>query len=125
MQFDYAKAAATADRLLKRYGAAAVLTRTTSGAYDPATGTAPTTTSTQNVTAMVFDFDTQMAGQTFDGQSLILTGDKQAYFSAVGVGAIKVGDAMPWDGGNYTLLAVKRLAPAGIAVLYEAQIRGA
>ena len=126
MQFNYAKTAATADRLLKRYGAKAVMSRVTAGEYDTATGlTAPDTISTQDVTAAVFDFSGQQAGQTFDGQTLILSGDKQAYLSAMGINPIMVGDTMPWDGGNYTVMAIKRLAPAGIAVLYEALIRGA
>lgn len=123
--FDYAKTAANADRLLKRFGASAVMTRVTSGEYDPNTGSVPTTTTTQDVTVAVFDFDAQMAGTTFDGQSLILSGDKQVFISAVGVTSIKPGDTMPWDGGNYVVMAAKKLAPAGIAVLYEAQMRGA
>lgn len=39
MAFDYARPAATAKRLLTRFGQVVTIKRTTPGAYDPATGT--------------------------------------------------------------------------------------
>ena len=87
-QFNYPATAATATRLLQRFGAACTIKHPTGTAYDPDTGTmTPTVTSTPS-TAAVFDF----AQKYVDG-TLILQGDKQAY-CAPGV-AVAQGDVVP------------------------------
>ena len=96
------------------------MTRNEAGEYDPATGSAPITTTVQDVTAAVFDY----AHRYIDG-TRILQGDRQAYLSAVGIWAPKQGDVMDWAGQKLTVVAAKPLAPAGLAVLYELQLRGA
>ena len=118
--FNYNATAATADRLLKRFGAFTTVTRNEAGEYDPATGTAPITTTVQDVTGAVFDY----AHRYIDG-TRILQGDRQAYLSAVGIWAPKQGDVMEWAGQKLTVITAKPLAPAGLAVLYELQVRGA
>ena len=117
MSFDYAKTAATALRLLTRFGAAATLKREVVGDYDPDTGTSPVTTTSLATTACVFDYDAEY----IDG-TLILAGDKQAYLASAPVP--KQGDKLAWQGADYTVIAAKAVAPAGVAVLYEVQIRG-
>lgn len=115
--FNYPNTAATATRLLQRFGAACVVKHATGTAYDPATGTmAPTYTSTPS-TAAVF----AMPQKYIDG-TLILQGDKQA-FCAPGVEVVQ-GDVLTWQGKDYTVVNVKPVSPAGVVVLYEAQIRG-
>lgn len=123
MTFDYAKTAATGDRLLKRFGAASSLTRRTEGAYDPNTGSSTVTETVQPCTAAMFDFNTQLSGTRFDGQSLIQSGDKQVYVSSVGMAAPAPGDFLVFGGVSYAVIAVKRLAPSGVDVLYELQVR--
>ena len=117
MSFDYANTAATALRLLGRFGASATLKREVSGAYDPATGTAPVTETSLTTTACVFDYP-----QKYVDGTLILAGDKQAYLASAPVP--KQGDKLTWQAVDYTVVNVKAIAPAGVAVLYEAQLRG-
>lgn len=120
MTFNYTATAATADRLLKRFGASAQVTRNTPGAYDPVTGTVSVTTTTQTVTAAVFDYD-----QSYIDGTRIQQGDRRAFVSAVGIWAPKQGDVLAWDGADLAVIAVKPLKPAGLAVLFELQVRGA
>lgn len=54
--FDYPKTAATATRLLKRFGAPAVLGRESGSAYNPATGTIDPTYDSLPTTAAVFAY---------------------------------------------------------------------
>ena len=120
--FNYANTAATADRLIKRFGASAILRRVLNdvAAYDPATGTvtAPTVVDTA-CSAVVIDYDQKM----IDG-TLIRNGDKRVYMSVVGVGLPLVADLFVWQSVTYACIAVKPLAPSGsIFVLYELQIR--
>lgn len=117
--FNYANTAATADRLLKRFGARVEMSRTLPGAYDPATGgPGAGTTTTQTVTAAVFDYP-----QRYIDGTKILAGDRQCFLSAVGVNEPLQGDRFTWDGKSMVVVAVKKLAPAGLAVLYELQVR--
>lgn len=115
--FDYANTAATALRLLQRFGASATIKRETAGAYDPATGSNTVTTTNLITTACVFDYD-----QKYIDGTLILMGDKRAYLAPAQVP--KQGDKLTWQAKDYTVESVKAIAPAGTAVLYEAQIRG-
>jgi hypothetical protein len=115
--FNYAATAATATRLLERFGASCVLGRETVGAYDPATGQAPVTTESFATTAAVFAYD-----QKYIDGTLIKQGDQRAYCAPTNAPA--QGDQLVWQGGTFEVIAVKPVSPAGTPVLYEAQIRG-
>lgn len=114
----YGNMAATAARLLKQFGSAGTLTRVTTGAYDPATGTASTSTATASVNCAVFDYDAKL----IDG-SAIQSGDKQVFMAAVGVMVPAAVDKLTWQGVEYQVIAVKPLAPAGVDVIHELQVR--
>lgn len=116
-QFDYSRTAATATSLLQRFGAACTLKRQTTGEYDPATGETPVTVTQLTTTAAVFAYD-----QKYIDGTVILQGDQRAYM----VPAVepKQGDVLAWQGRDWQVVAVKPLAPAGAACLYEAQLRG-
>lgn len=116
MSFDYAHTAATATRLLQRFGATATIVRTTSGTYDPDTGTTMPTTANLATTAAVFAYE-----QKYIDGTLILEGDQRAYCKPSV--EPKQGDGFTWQGSAYTVVAVKPVSPAGVPVLYEAQIR--
>lgn len=117
MTFNYTAGAATSLRLLERFGAAATLKRTTAGAYNPATGTAAETVAELDTTAAVLAYP-----QRYIDGTLIRHGDRRA-LCAAGVEP-KQGDALAWQGRDLTIIAVRPVAPAGVAVLYEAQVRG-
>ena len=117
MSVDYAAKARSADRMIRKFGAPAVLTSTTS-TYDPATGSASGTSTTQAVPAVVFDYPAGM----IDGTT-IRAGDKQAFVSTVGVTPPKAADSFTWGSLVHKVVTVKPLAPALVNVLYELQLR--
>ncbi|KGQ19930.1 Phage protein [Lysobacter dokdonensis DS-58] len=117
MSFDYSRTSATALGLLQRFGAAATLKRKTAGSYDPSTGTSAETVTSLATTACVFDYP-----QSYVDGTLILAGDKRAYLSSEQ--EPKQGDVLTWNAVDQTVIAVKAVAPAGVAVMYEAQLRG-
>lgn len=116
-QFNYVGTAATATRLLQRFGAAATLKRQTAGAYNPAAGTSTPSVAELATTAAVFAYP-----QKYVDGTLIREGDQQA-FCAPGVEP-KQGDVMAWQGTDYQVVMVKPVSPAGVVVLFEAQLRG-
>lgn len=117
MSFNYAATASTAVKLLTRFGAAATLRRTNPASYNPATGTsAPTVTDLATVVA-VFAYP-----QKYVDGTLIKQGDQQALCSPAVVPA--QGDVLAWQGVDYQVVAVKPVSPAGVPVLFEAQLRG-
>lgn len=119
MSFDYAVMALTADELIAEFGAAATLSRTVAGGYDPETGiSAPESVDVQNITAVCIDFDAKF----IDG-SLIIRGDKQVFVSAQDVTPPAAGDKFTWQGAEYSVIAVTPLSPAGTVLLYELQVR--
>jgi hypothetical protein len=117
VSFDYGRAIGAAASMLLRFGSAAALKRQTAGSYDPATGSDTVTESTLPTVAVVFDYP-----QKYIDGTLILQGDKQAYLSASPTP--KQGDILSWNGVDYTVIAVKSVAPAGATVVNEAQLRG-
>lgn len=117
MTFNYPATAATATRLLQRFGASCVLKRQTAGAYSPSTGSATPSTASLATTAAVFAYD-----QKYIDGTLIKQGDQRAYLAPAVAPA--QGDKLTWDGRDYAIVAVKPISPAGTPVLYEAQIRG-
>lgn len=116
----YDDAAADAAEALEEFGQACTLGVVTAGAYDPETGEASTTTESQSVTAAIFDYP-----QKFIDGTLILTGDKRALVSAVGL------TVEPKPGHTFTdaaavayqVINAKALAPAGTVVLWTLQVR--
>lgn len=120
MTFNYARVRATVQRLLAKYGAKTTLTTPgAQGEYDPGTGTTtPGAPTVDKVTAAVFPY----ADKFIDG-TLILSGDEQAFLSAVGISEPKPGSVLAWRGKNYTTVRATVLGPAGVNVLYELQVR--
>lgn len=116
MSFDYAATAATAARLLQRFGAACTLKRQSAAAYDADTASAAVTETSLATYAAVFDYP-----QRYIDGTLIKQGDKQAFLSPDQVPA--AGDRFAWQSVNYTVVAVKPVSPAGTPVLYECQVR--
>ena len=115
--FNYAATAATATRLLQRFGKACTLKRVSGTAYDPATGTnVPTYTDVPTTTA-VFAYD-----QKYIDGTIIKQGDQRAYCAPAVAPA--QGDRFTWNGATLEVVAVKPVSPAGVPVLYEAQLRG-
>jgi hypothetical protein len=122
MEF-YSKMQATANRLLKGKGQEITLTRQAAGAYDPATGTAAVTTTTQTAYGAMFEY----GDKNIDG-TLIKEGDKQLLLSALNstgtaLVAPALNDTVTINTVVYTVVRIKPLSPAGTTVLFDCNIR--
>jgi len=122
MEF-YSKMQATANRLLKGKGQEITVTRQTAGAYDPATGTAAVTTTTQTAYGAMFEY----GDKNIDGV-LIKEGDKQLLLSALNSAgtalvAPQLNDTVTINTVVYTVVRIKPLSPAGTTVLFDCNIR--
>lgn len=118
MSFDYAEIAAIAAEILAEFGAQGQIKTTVNGTYDPDAGTVSQTITTSNVTAALFAYEERLINGT-----TILQGDQQGYLSAVGLTMPKAGDTLTWKSVDYQVISVKELAPAGVNVLAEIQVR--
>ena len=124
--YDYARAKASADRIIERFGAPAALLRPTSTGpvYDPTPG-APIE---HPCVAAVIDFTDS---EIFDNGGRVLSTDKHVIL-AKGALAIdptpsdklRVGDVEFWIiGGPPAGRGIKTIAPAGVVVFYDLQCR--
>lgn len=127
--FDYTKSAATAERLLQKFGQAVTLVRpsTSPPTYDPATGiSTPVAPASYAGRGAVFDYK-----QTDVNATLVQAGDQRLYLSPFQAD----GSAMPEpvtsddvvlaNGKTYSVVRGGEVNPAGTVVLYDLQLRGA
>lgn len=121
MSFDYDKSAATALRLLQKFGQAVTLRKQTAGAYDPATGAATVTTSDYSATGVFLDYKLQNSGQALEN-SMVQVGDKKLLLSPDVTSAPDVDDLIIGQ-GTWRIVNIKAVNPSGTPVLYELQLR--
>lgn len=135
MSFDYAQSAQDALGLLTDFGIGGVpplvtLTRQAKGDYDPTLGRVPDLPPLVTLgVGLAFDYGLHASGAGTSGGSLILAGDRQLYLAALTADGVAIPEpakndkAVPLDGITYNVESVKILAPAGVVVLYELQLR--
>lgn len=124
MAFDYANTKATADRILTKFGQTVAITRSSVGVYDPATGTAPVTTTVETGKAALLEYTMRGDGQSEVNGTSILQGDKDLWLSAVGISVPQINDTVVASGKTYTIKQVKEENPAGTAVYFRCNVRG-
>lgn len=127
--FNYARVKANATKMLTRYGQSLTITHHSVGVYDPATGEATDTTSTQTGIGVIFEWGQQGStpsyGKSMIDRSLVVAGDKQLYLSSTSITMPSINDNITDINGKvYTIKMIKELAPSGTAVLYECNICG-
>lgn len=115
----YEEAALDADEMLAEFGQKVTIKRIISGDYDPATSSAPTTTTLQAGTAVVLDFGIK----DVDG-TLIKTGDKRMLLSAVGISPPQVDDIVTFGTSTCQIKNSNAFDPAGTVVFYDVHLRG-
>lgn len=117
MSFDYTAMATTAAALLKNFGQAMAIRRTTGDTYDPVAGSSSggTTADTANFgvfvslkTAFATDFD-------------IAVGDKIAVVDSTI--APLVSDKLVVGSSAYSIIAIQEINPAGTPLAYRIQVR--
>jgi len=126
--FDYADMAATAQELLVEFGGRVTVRQVVTGEYDPELGEAPTTTVDNDGIGALFDYTAQAAGLANMAGSVIETGDKQLYLAPDRAAGGSMPEPKPADlvlaqGATWHVVTVKTLAPAGLAMLFELQLR--
>lgn len=114
----YGDLALTADDLLKEFGQPVTIRTQTPGEYDPETGTSAITTVDTVGNGCVFDYGTN----AIDG-TMIVQGDKQLLLSPVGMATPANGSIAIIGDDQWNIVSVKTTAPAGVAVLFECQLR--
>lgn len=117
----------TADAMIAAKGQAVTLTRRSSGAYNPATGTAAVTTSTQTGKGVILP----LAGYRKVNGASVVAGDETLLLSGLNsLGAVLtmpvVGDYVTGaDSAVYVLTEIDPLRPAGLSIMYDCVIRRA
>jgi hypothetical protein len=118
MKFNYARAQATALRLLEKFGQTGSIIRDVPGSgpdWDPG----PPVPTTSPCTLVVLKFD----NKDIDG-TLIKASDKKVYIAAKGLSiAPTTTDKVMIGGVSHTIVRVMPLNPAGINVYFEIQAR--
>lgn len=122
MSFDYAKSAATASRLIERFGRTIQHVKVAEGTYDTETSTVTNPETLTDVKACDFDFEDKSGGQVYQSDSLVQIGDRYCLV-APGITAIDTSDKLDIDGVRWNIINVKRLSPAGVSVLWTVHIR--
>lgn len=119
MSFDYSEIAGVVLELLAEFGAPAVLkVKGTSSGYDPATGTATSATTPYPCTAC----NTQAERSYVDG-TLIGEGARVFLVAPQGIPEPKPGMLLAWQGSDFAVTVCKPLAPGGVPVMYELQVK--
>ena len=113
----YNDLALTADDLLAEFGQPVTI-RHTESTYDPSTGSSSQTVTDTVTVGAKFPYGDKAINGT-----LILSGDEQIYLSPVGVSSLAVGDRVIFGADTYSIVRIKTIAPAGVAVVHELQVR--
>ncbi|UHC82312.1 hypothetical protein LS633_00260 [Pseudomonas sp. NIBR-H-19] len=117
----YDRMAATALRLIERFGLAATLSEVTPGEYDPVTGVETGgATLTQTGQLILLDYTAQEAGIINAAGSLVRQGDKKIMLAAKGLEwPPSMTTTVLADGLTWTVVNVKSTNPAGTPLVYE------
>lgn len=116
--FDYARAAQTAERLIRKFGAAGAIRQQTPGSgpsYDPGEPE-----STDHAANMVV---TSYTNREIDGQRILATDRKALVEPSVGVEPTTADLLVTPDGSTLAIIDVTLLRPATTTVLYVLQVR--
>lgn len=115
----YDQSLASVSKAIAKFGADAVLTRVTPGAYDPATSTVGAGTTTE-ITVRALESASERS--YIDG-SLIESGRMAYLIDPAGLTITPMaGDSFEWGGVVRIVAKSKPLAPSGITVLHEIQV---
>ena len=115
MSFDYAPLKSSGTALIKKFGQELTFTRTTEGAYSPATGTTSNTTSTFTKYACIFDYsDRDIGTNTVEAGDRRLLAEAHAY---------EIGDTVVIGTDTYRVVSVSVNQPAGTMLSADLQVR--
>lgn len=115
----YSEMAEVADDIITEFGQAVTLKVSSGTTYDPETGASTVTYADQTGQGCVIEFDKKL----IDGTKVRI-GDKVVLLSPSGITEPKDGDQLVIGSDTWQVVPpVIVTAPAGVAVLYEVQVR--
>lgn len=115
----YTRLAATAVRMLTKYGAPLQLSRTSGGAYNPETGAVEGAgTTVYPVTGAAFDY----AQDDIDGTA-IRQGDQRVYIAPDAALTPQTGDVIALHGADWAVVTSRPIQPTDKVVLHDVQVR--
>jgi hypothetical protein len=107
--YNYSPITKSAEALITRFGEEFTFTRTTDGAYNPATGSVAQTTATYKKYACVFDYtDADRAGQT------VLQGDRRMLAEGH---SYEINDTVVIGSDTFKVIRVNEIRPNGSDVV--------
>lgn len=117
----YERMAATALRLITRFGQAGTISDVTPGTYDPATGaTTGDTPISQTAQMILLDYSLQESGAKYNEGTQVLAGDKKILIAAQGLAwAPMMTSRVTADGAVWQVVNIKVSNPAGTPLVYE------
>lgn len=118
MSIDYTSIAGNALAALTGAGQNVTRRTYTTGAYDPATGIASSTTTDTTRKGVILDFG---SGKTLERGTLIQVGDKRLLLDAEAT--VLPDDHFIIGGVEYSIVSIGEVNPAGICVLYDLHLR--
>jgi hypothetical protein len=119
MSFDYVAMQAVSTSLLTQAGQSVTRTVVIVGAYDPATGTATTTTSSSTRQGALLSYGKD--AQQYVRGNLVQIDDRKLLLDPTG--SVALTDTYTIQGQIYTVVSIKPTDPAGVPVLYELHVR--
>ena len=123
MTYNYSPIAATALRMLTKFGADVTLRRYGEPVYDPTTLTATPTSVDYAIKGAKFDYTGTASGEVLQNGTLAQGADKQLLIAANSVRPTLTDHIIFADGGIWSIADIKATEPAGVAVLYECRLR--
>lgn len=118
MSFNYTNSAASALKLITKFGASATLVKRAEGSYDTATGSSAITETSYTVQAVLLNYG---ANETNTAGSLVAASDRKVIMQATTV-TPDVSDTFTFNSVTYRVVEVKTLSPAGTNVLHELRV---
>ena len=119
MSFDYGALATSAQLVIADFGQPVTISTDTLPVYDPVTGTATTTQLDETSVGVITSFESKDVNNTS-----ILQSDKKLILSAIGITQIKSNSSVVIGTEQYSVISISKVAPAGVTVIYELQLRG-
>lgn len=117
----YERMAATAIRLITRFGQSGTISDVTPGTYDSATGvTTGDTPISQTAQMILLDYSLQESGAKYNEGTQVLAGDKKILIAAQGLAwAPMMTSRITADGAVWQAVNIKVSNPAGTPLVYE------
>lgn len=118
----YERMAATALRLITRFGQVGTISDVTPGTYDAVSGDelTPDTPISQTAQMILLDYTLQESGAKYNEGNQVLAGDKKILIAAQGLAwAPMMTSRITADGAVWQAVNIKASNPAGTPLVYE------